>query len=291
MPTVLAGLVSTCEHTLADNEARLTNLRSEQGVVDTVQETSQTILSRMAGDTRVREARAKLAGSKARLSSLTAVLGVTPEQLKAQQEEAPNPLRDDLELRLTTARQALITAEQEFTEDAPEVRRAKQMVTLLDEMVGHVTPTREAIVTLGRNPLHDSLLDLLAKATAEVAATDAELATALASLAELDKRLLQLESSRAALQKAEQDVLETKKDLTQAHDGLRLARIESLLDENQVANVTIVAKPGFLPTPMRSFGLPARLALAVGGLLGGLGAGITWVLWRASRRSEARREA
>ena len=189
-------------------------------------------------------------------------------------------------MRLATARQDLVTAQQQFTDGAVEVRRAREMVGQLEALIASTTARREAAVTSSRNPLHDALLDLVAKTIGEVAATTAELAANTAAVQQLAASLLGLEQARAPLQKAEQDVVEAKKDLTQAHDGLRLARIEHLLDEHQIANVTVVGKPGYLPTPMRSFGLPMRVAIVFGGLLGGLGLAVAFILWRRGGQRE-----
>lgn len=286
MSPVLGTLVTTREQVLADAERRLSKLREEQRIVDIVQETSQLILARTAAETQVREVRTALDGARARFDSLTSTLGITPDQLRTQQERGPNPVRDELELRLVTARQALVTAQQEFMDESPEVRRARESVAAIEAMCERATATREMLAATGRNPLHDSVLDQLAKTRAQVAGGEAELATATRSVEQLSTRLLELERARGELQKAEQDVVEAKKDLTQAHEGLRLARIEQALDESQIANVTVVAKPGWLPTPMRSFGLPMRLALVLFGLFGGIGLGVLWLLWRGNRAPE-----
>jgi hypothetical protein len=286
MSPVLGTLVTTREQVLADAESRLSKLREQERVVDVVQETSQLILARTAAETQVREVRSALDGARARFESLTSTLGITPDQLRTQQERAPNPVHDELELRLATARQALVAALEEFTADSPEVRRARESVAAVEAMCEHATATRESMAATGRNPLHDSLLDQLAKTRAQVAGGEAELATATRAVQELATRVLELEHARSELQKAEQDVVEAKKDLTQAHEGLRLARIEQALDESQIANVTVVARPGWLPTPMRSFGLPARLAIVLFGLFSGIGIGVLWLMWRSNRPPE-----
>lgn len=283
MPPVLAGFVADCEQRLADAETRLTRLRQEHAVVDVVQETTQGILARTAAETKARELRATMQAAEARLRTLTELLDQTPGEQRSQSELRPNPLRDDLDARLVTARQALLTARQEFTDGTVEVRRAQELVAMLEELAAKAAPNRDAGVTTARNPLADSLRDLTAKARAEVAATTAEHAATAAAASALGERLLRVEAARSALQKAEQDVTEAKKDLTQAHDGLRLARVEHLLDEHQVANVTVVGKPGYLPTPMRSFGLPTRIAITLGGMAFGIGLAVTWILWRRSR--------
>ena len=44
--------------------------------------------------------------------------------------------------------------------------------------------------------------------------------------------------------------------------------------------MTVVTPPNFLPTPMRSFGLPARVAVLLGCIVFFASAGVALWLWR-----------
>ena len=101
-----------------------------------------------------------------------------------------------------------------------------------------------------------------------------------------------VEQGRAALDKQELDVAESKRDIVQAREGLRLAQVEQALDEHQIANVAVVTPPSWLPTPTKSFGLPSRVAVLLFCVAFGACLGAAWMFWRdAEARLEGERAA
>lgn len=284
LPTVLSGYVADRERALAAAESALTKLRTDLGVVDVVQETGLLLRRRSEADTALRDLVGKVEGVRAKVRALEVALESIPAEHRLSSERRPNPNRDELDLRLVTARQNLTVAEQQYQEDSPEVRVAREVVTLLSELAAKAASDREAGAVAGRNTVHDTIHEALLQARAEDRSLEAQRAAAEATATALQKRLAEIERGRAALQKAEIDVDEAKKAVTQANEGARLARIEGVLDEHKVANVTVVTPPTWLPTPLRTFGLPTRVAISAGGLLAGFGLGVVWVLWRRSAR-------
>ncbi len=277
---ILDGYVTEREQVLQTAEARLTAQRCGLGVVDFEQQVLNLERRRSDLAMQVQTVAGTLASARARAISLQRLLDATPAERQLSAEERPNPTHDELELRLATARQELAVAEQQFTPDSPQVRMAKDVVQLLTGMGAAVAANRQAGKVVGRDLLHDSLRDLCAKAAAEGDGLAAELEVEKAAVVEVEQRLQALERGRAALDKAEQDVAEARKDVTQAREGVRLAGIEQVLDVNKVANVTVVTQPNHLPTPLRTFGLPIRLAIVLGAFAFGGGLGIALLLWR-----------
>ncbi len=282
VPEVIMRFLAARETALADAEKVLSSKRAELGVVDVIQETSLLLKRKSEAETRQREIAGKLAGTRVRVTALAAQLDQTPAEQKLTAERRPNPTHDELQLRLATAKQELTTALQQYQEDAPQVRTAREVVNLLTDLEKNAEPVRDSSSVVGRNTLHDSLRDHLLAAKAEEAALDAELGVWNSTVTEVSARITVIEAGRAAIQKAEIDVDESKKALAQANEGARLARVERILDENKIANVAVVIPPTWLPTPLRTFGLATRLAITLAGFIVGLGLGTTFMLWRRS---------
>jgi len=280
LPHVLGEFVSRSDETLAAAEAALGKLRVETGIIDVPQESSLLLKQRSEAETRLVELTGKVAGARARVAALDGLLKATPVEHRVSADHRPNPTHDELELRLATARQEYAVALQQYAETSPQVRVAREVLKLLTELTAKAEATRESSAVMGRSNVYDLLLEALNTATAEEKAGAAELEAVRTTTKSLSDRLIALERARPALEKAERDVLEAKKALTSAHEGSRLARMEQLLDSERVANIAVVGPPTWLPTPLRKFGLPTRLALSLAGLFAGLGLGVTLVLWR-----------
>jgi uncharacterized protein involved in exopolysaccharide biosynthesis len=282
MADVLRDFLGKREDELAAAETRLTAMRKQIGVVDVAIEVAQLEERRGNAQEDERRIEAALASAAARKTHLLGMLERTPASLLLASEERANPTRDALDLRHAQALQDLALAKERFTDGSPEVRTAQQQAALLEELRAATAQFRQDASTTGRDPLHDALRDMLAKATAEETGLMAELAFAKKAVLGIESRLFAIEDGRAALQKLELDVEEHKRDLVQAREGLRLAQVEQTLDERQIANVAVVTPPNYLPTPQRSFGLPARVAtlLACVAFFAGLGAAL--LFWRES---------
>jgi hypothetical protein len=284
LPEVLDGFLEQREQTLAEADARLTRMREDLGIFDVVQEMSLLLKSRAEAETKLRDLAGRLDAVRARVAAEEAQLVATPAEHRLSTDRRPNPTRDELDLRLATARQELTRAEQLYAADSPEVRTAREVVNLLRGLAESAEGVREASAVTGRSTVHDLLREALLKDRAEEKAVGAELAAAEATVQSLMERISKVECARAAIEKAEIDVAEAKKSVTQAHEGARLAHIEKVLDEHKVANVTVVTPPTYLPTPLRRFGLPVRLAITLGGMGAGFGLGLVWWLWRRGAR-------
>ena len=287
MDSVLVGFLRDRETELAKAESELTALRKSLGVVDVDLLVAQLEERRGKTQEDVRRLEGLLASALARKTLLQGLLERTPQSLLVATEERSNPTRDALDLRHADALQQLSLAKERFTDDAPEVRTAKEQVEVVEQLRAATAQFRQDAQTTGRDPLHDSLRDMLAKAAAEESGVAAELQFAHGSATAIEQRLFAVEEGRAALQKRELDADESKRDLVQAREGLRLARIERALDEHNIANVAVVTPPNWLPTPTKSFGLPARVAVLLFCVAFGASLGAAWMLFRDAERKNA----
>jgi uncharacterized protein involved in exopolysaccharide biosynthesis len=285
MAPILGSYVGEREVELAKAEAALVTVRGELGIVDIVNETLQLEKRRSESEATAKTIRGALAAANARVQAHQTMLTDTPAELRTSSEQRPNPTRDELDLRIAKAKEDLAVAQQQFVEASPQIRQAREVVTVLQALADQQPITRQAGLTLGRDPLHDSLRDQLAKAVAEVRGLTAEVSVAEATVTEIGTQLQALEKGRPRLQKAEQDVLEARKDVAQTRDGMRLAQIEQVLDEHKVSNVAVVMKPNYLPTALRTFGLPSRIAIVLGCFAFGIALGVALVLWRSPERT------
>lgn len=282
MTEVMQGYLESKERELARREGHLSGLRREADVVDFAIEVEQLQSRRQSAAATAARLAGEAAAARAQKKTLEGLLSATPAELRTTREQRSNPTRDALDLRLAQARQELATAEQQFAATAPEIRQAKAQVELLQGLVDAAAPVREDGVVTGRDPLHDALRDQAARATSTAVGLEAELEVARGESKAVTERLAALEARRAELQKAELDVDESKRDVVQARDGLRLAEIESQLDDRGVANATVVAEPAWLPTPTKAFGLPVRVAILLGSTAFGLACAVALAYWRAA---------
>lgn len=280
MASVLDGFLRARESELATAERSLTEMRTKLGVVDVAIEIAQLEQRKSAALEDVRRLEGKLAAAAAQRSHLEGMLARTPERQLVASEQRANPTRDALDLRYAQALQDLSLAKERYTEDAPEVRTAAQQVKVVEGLRAATAEVRQDGATTGRDPLHDALRDMLAKAEADATGLTAELDFARNAAVAIERRLMAVEQGRAALDKQELDVAESKRDIVQAREGLRLAQVEQALDEHKIANVAVVTPPSWLPTPAKSFGLPPRVAVLLFCVAFGASLGAAWMFWR-----------
>ncbi len=280
MALVLDGFLHARETELAAAERRLTEMRTRLGVVSVAIEITQLEQRRSAALEDVRRLEGRLAGASAQKTHLEGMLTRTPESQLVASEQRANPTRDALDLRFAQALQDLSLAKERYTTDAPEVRTAAEQVKVIESLRAATEKVRQDSATTGRDPLHDALRDMLANAETDATGLTAELDFARLAVAAIEQRLMVVEQGRAALDKQELDVAESKRDIVQAREGLRLAQVEQALDEHKIANVAVVTPPTFMPTPTKSFGLPARVAVLLFCMAFGASVGAAWTFWR-----------
>src|SRR5262249_56666591 len=134
MSPILGTYVTDRETALAAAEQRLTALRAQLQVVDVVVETQQLEQRRSTTETAAKKLEGELASARAREQLLASMLAGTPAEQRTSTEQRPNPTRDELDLRLAKAREELTVAQQQYLETAPQVRQARAVVDLLQEL-------------------------------------------------------------------------------------------------------------------------------------------------------------
>lgn len=277
--------VDRLEKTLLECESQLSKHRLETRVYDGDTEKGLALSRRGEAEAGKRTLEAKLAAARARVADLERSLQARPDSIVVQAERKISPLRDELEKRHADAERTLLDAQSQYPEDSPYVTRAKAMLDKTAKMLEEQPKERDESRVLGPNQITIALSQELAKASAEMKALEAELVVARENVTAWDQRLVEIESTRTKFSSLIVALGEAQKDLAQALGTARLSRISKQLDDLQVANVTVIVPPTVTPTPIRTFGLPTRVAITLQGALLGLVLGLAVAFLVHARRA------
>ena len=141
MSPILSSYITDRESSLANAEKALTDIRNRLAIVDVVAETEHLETRRSTAESTVHRIEGELAAATARQQWLTKMLADTPTELRTSSEQRANPTRDALDLRLAIALEQETVALQQFTEDSPQVRQAREVVTTLKALAAQSAPT------------------------------------------------------------------------------------------------------------------------------------------------------
>jgi len=277
--------VERLEGVLSKAESDLSNHRLETNVFDGDIEKGLALTRKGEAEASCRNLTTKVAAARARVEDLRGSLAREPETVVTQAEHKVSALRDDLERKVAEAGRSVIEAESVYPPSSPFVERAQTTYAKMKSMLEAQPKERDEGRVLGPNPVRTTVAQELAKATAELSALEAELGAAGASVEYWDRRSLAIEKTRVEFSRRIVALGEAQKDLAQALTTARLSRVSKQLDDLLVANVAVIVPPTIVPTPIRTFGLPTRVAIVVQGALLGLVLGLGVALLVHARRS------
>lgn len=283
--------VARLETKLLDCESTLSKHRLETRVYDADTEKGLALSRRGEAEAGKRTLEARLAAARARVGDLEKSLHERPDAIVIQSERKASPIHDELEKRHADAVRAFGEIEAQYPESSPYVTRARSMVEQTAKMLATAPKERDESTVLGPSQIHIVLAQELAKASAELKALEAELVVARASVVAWDQRLVEIETTRIKFSSMIVALGEAQRDLSQALGTARLSRISKQLDDLQVANVNVIVPPTIHPTPIRTFGLPTRIAITAQGALLGLVLGLAAAFILHARRERDRAAA
>lgn len=232
---------------LAGAHSKLADFSRDYGVVDPTLEKEITVRKLAEFDAESKAARTTIAEARGRIRMLEAQLATLPNRQTTQVRTADNPqlmerLKStllDLELKRTALLQKFEPTYRPVQEVEEQIGQTREAISAAER-----APLRDE--TTDRDPTYESLRAELAKATTDVAASEARAAAA-ASLVrtyrtesqQLDnKELLHQDILRAAKVDEENYTLYLRKQ--------EEARIADALDRERISNV-VVAEPATVP--------------------------------------------
>ena len=285
--TFFQAEVARLEKILIGYEAEMSKFRIDTHVFDIDSERSLAMTRRGEAEALKRTTEARFAAAKARAEQLAQTLEAYPPTLVLQAERKVNPVHDELEKRGADARSALIQAQSQYPEDSPYVTRAKTLAEEVTRMLAAQPVEREDSKVVGPNQVHMTIAQELAKARADHKALEAEVLVASEAVAFWDHRVVEIEEARPKFAKLIILLAEAQRDLSHALGTARLSRIGKQLDDLQIANVVVIVPPTITPTPIRTFGLPTRVAVTMQGTLLGLVLGLAVAFLIHARQAHA----
>ena len=280
--------VTRLEQVVLAAEQQLVERRLGARVLDPESERSLLLTRRAEAEAALRSLTSRIAGLEAKAAELNSMLVSQPATSLLQSERKSSVVRDDLEKKLGELEREVVEMELRYPESSPMVARAHAARDHMRELAKGLPAERDESRILGRDPVHTVLKESLLSATAERKALAAEREAVQRSVVEMDQRLAAIEYARVGIASATRTLNEAEKDLALAQSSARLARTNQQLDALSVTNVSVVAAPTILPTPIKMLGLPPRLAIVAAGLLLGAALGIGILVLRSPRAATAR---
>jgi uncharacterized protein involved in exopolysaccharide biosynthesis len=252
---------------LANAEEKLTKFGEEQGVVDPTLEKDISVRKLAEFEAEAKSARATIAESRQRIHTLESQLATLPDRQTTQVRTSDNPqLMQDMKSKL-------LELELKRTELLSKFEPTYRPVQEVEEQIAQTKAAIEAAEkaplrdeTTDRDPTYEALRSELAKAKAELAATEAGAGAAITLVHSYRneneqlgrKELLHQDMVRNAKADEENYMLYLRK--------AEEARISDALDQQRFSNV-VVAEPAAVPfTPQARW----ALVLVLGGLFASL---------------------
>lgn len=259
------------QRALANAEEKLTKFSQEQGVVDPTLEKDISVRKRAEFEAEAKGAHATIAQSRQRIRTLESQLATLPDRETTQVRTSDNPqLMQNMKSRLLELELKRTELLSKFEPTYRPVQEVEAQIAQTHEAIAAAEKTPLRDETTDRDPTYDALRSELAKAQAELAATEAGAAAKTALVRsyrneneQLDrKELLHTDMVRSAKADEENYMLYLRK--------AEEARISDALDKQRFSNV-VVAEPATVP-----FMPQARWMLVVG--LGALFASLASVM-------------
>jgi uncharacterized protein involved in exopolysaccharide biosynthesis len=202
----LKALIEPIKERLVEIDNKIASLRKEAGVADSTAQVSGDVNLASNLEQGLATTEAQWAGAKAELASAEAALAKMDKQITASQSSLVNPVLQQIDTQLATARSDLKGIQERYLDDAPLVKEAKARVAELEEQrakavaeidAGKTTTpnpnrTQQELIVVGLRSRAQALADQVAKLREEVA--DKKRRTE--KYPELDRQIRELERDR-----------------------------------------------------------------------------------------------
>ncbi len=205
---------------------------------------------------------------KARTDRLTNELTQLAPRLVTQQKAVPNQyslerLNTSL-LELRNRRSSLLT---QYKSDDRRVTELDSEIAQTQAAINAAQASHETEETTDVNPVRQSFETELAKARVASAANFARRQTLIAQAAQYEDKLHALSKASGSDQQLQLAVRQAEENYSLSSRKLAEARMNSSLDSNKIANVTVADGPTVPTSPDSRFGLTRILMLILGNLI------------------------
>jgi len=244
---------------LANAEEKLTKFSQEQGVVDPALEKDISVRKLAEFEAEAKGAHATIAGSRQRIRTLESQLAMLPDRQTTQVRTSDNPqLMQNMKSKLLELELKRTELLSKFEPTYRPVQEVEEQITQTRAAIGAAEKAPLRDQTTDRDPTYETVRSELAKARADLAATEAGAAATSALVhsyrnenEQLDrKELLHQDMVRNAKADEENYMLYLRK--------AEEASISAALDKQRFSNV-VVAEPAAVP-----FMPQARWVLVIG---------------------------
>jgi uncharacterized protein involved in exopolysaccharide biosynthesis len=254
---------------LAQIEGRIQDLKGRKSITS-LQEQQSLLLRELRDLTSASiQTRTEIAGLEQQAQELRSRIAETPREIRASQQEVPNPLVNSLRERLVNLRAQLSTTSNKYQPDSVVVVNLRKEIADLEAQLQAETSTRPGTVTYEVNPLRQSLEKSLQETAVALAGARSKLEQQSRSLDQLRRELRELDAAQGTLQDAERTRVAEEERYLNLVKKRQAAHLDSELLDKRISNVNVLQQPASTPAPV----YPRKLlifyiSLGVGLLLG-----------------------
>ena len=229
----LSTQLPAAQKTMRDAQMKLANFEATHHIADINAQTQSDIAMLAQLDGKVATTQADQQQARAQLSSVQSQLSHTSPTITGGTTVATNPVVQQLETQLSQVQVQLKTAEQQYTEQHPQVIALKQQEAQLQNEIARQRATVTASTNTVPNPLYQQLQQQQAQYQSQVAADGAQLTVLNRQRDDMNPRLASLPGQAATLadlQRNAQSAQDVYTALQQKFNNANVAKDTALSD-------------------------------------------------------------
>jgi polysaccharide biosynthesis transport protein len=229
----LSKELPTAQKTMRDAQMKLANFQASHHIADINAQTQSDITALATLDSKIASTQADQQQARAQLGSVQGQLSHTSPTITGGTTVATNPVVQQLETQLSQVQVQLKTAQQQYTEQHPQVIALKQQEAQLQNEIARQRSTVTASTNTVPNPLYQQLQQQQAQYQSQVAADQAQVAVLTRQRNDMNPRLASLPGQAAILadlQRNAQSAQDVYTALQQKYNNASIARDTALSD-------------------------------------------------------------
>lgn len=229
----LSKQLPQAQKTMHDAQMKLANFEATHHIADINAQTQADISTLATLDGKIGQAQADQQQAKAQLASVQGQLSHTSPTITGGTTVATNPVVQQLKTQLSQVQVQLKTAEQQYTDQHPQVIALKQQESQLQNEIARQQSTVVANTNTVPNPLYQQLQQQQAQYQAQIAADSAQMKVLSKQRDDMNPRLQKLPGQAATLadlQRNAQSAQDVYTALQQKFNNANIARDTALSD-------------------------------------------------------------
>src|SRR5579884_154400 len=229
----LSKQLPAAQKAMRDAQLKLANFEATHHIADINAQTQSDIQMLATLDGKIATTQADQQQARAQLGSVQSQLAHTSPTITGGTTVATNPVVQQLDSQLSQVQVQLKTAEQQYTDQHPQVIALKQQEAQLRSEIARQKSTVTASTNTVPNPLYQQLLQQQASYQAQAAADQAQLGVLMRQRNDMNPRLASLPGQAATLadlQRNAQSAQDVYTALQQKFNNANIARDTALSD-------------------------------------------------------------